>query len=164
MPYLLDSNVFIEAKNNHYGFDICPAFWEWLLKANRNGQVVSILEVAEEISKKTDILSEWALGQGGPIFQHPRKNLETAIFDLTNWVSREDYNPQAYRKFLRSTDYWLIVFSLAHGYTLVTHEVCSNSLNIVKIPDVCDYFSINCITPFEMLRTEQVRFVLENNM
>ena len=90
--------------------------------------------------------------------------METAIFDLTNWVSREDYNPQAYRKFLRSTDYWLIVFSLAHGYTLVTHEVCSNSLNIVKIPDVCDYFNINCITPFEMLRTEQVRFVLENNM
>ena len=52
MPYLLDSNVFIEAKNNHYGFDICPAFWEWLLKANRNGQEVSILEVAEEISKR----------------------------------------------------------------------------------------------------------------
>ena len=161
MAYLLDTNIFIEAKNSHYGFDICPAFWEWLQKANDGGLVMSILEVAEEISKKNDILSEWVKGQGFPIFQHSRNNLNAAINDLTVWTAREDYNPRAYRKFLNSTDYWLIVFSISNGYTLVTHEVCSNSLNIVKIPDVCKYFSINCITPFEMLRTEQVRFILE---
>ncbi len=28
--YLLDTNVFIQAKNLHYGFDFCPAFWQWL--------------------------------------------------------------------------------------------------------------------------------------
>lgn len=28
--YLIDTNVFIQAKNLHYGFDFCPAFWEWL--------------------------------------------------------------------------------------------------------------------------------------
>ncbi|MBF0147506.1 MAG: DUF4411 family protein [Magnetococcales bacterium] len=28
--YLLDSNVFIEAKNRYYAFDICPGFWEWM--------------------------------------------------------------------------------------------------------------------------------------
>ncbi|ANT65111.1 hypothetical protein Ptc2401_01341 [Prosthecochloris sp. CIB 2401] len=27
MTYLLDANVFIQAKNLHYGFDFCPAFW-----------------------------------------------------------------------------------------------------------------------------------------
>ena len=27
--YLLDSNVFIQAKNLYYGFDFCPAFWDW---------------------------------------------------------------------------------------------------------------------------------------
>ena len=26
--YLIDTNVFIEAKNRHYGFDFCPAFWD----------------------------------------------------------------------------------------------------------------------------------------
>lgn len=30
MAYLLDTNVFIQAKNLHYGFDFCPAFWEWI--------------------------------------------------------------------------------------------------------------------------------------
>jgi len=27
MDYLVDTNVFIQAKNLHYGFDFCPAFW-----------------------------------------------------------------------------------------------------------------------------------------
>ena len=27
--YLLDANVFIQAKNLHYGFDFCPAFWDF---------------------------------------------------------------------------------------------------------------------------------------
>lgn len=28
--YLLDANVFIEAKNRYYGFDLAPGFWDWL--------------------------------------------------------------------------------------------------------------------------------------
>nr|WP_269633613.1 DUF4411 family protein [Pelomonas sp. BJYL3] len=30
MAYLLDANVFIQAKNLQYGFDFCPGFWDWL--------------------------------------------------------------------------------------------------------------------------------------
>jgi hypothetical protein len=32
--YLLDANVFIQAKNLHYGFDFCPGFWDWLVASN----------------------------------------------------------------------------------------------------------------------------------
>ena len=35
--YLLDANVFIQAKNLHYGFDFCPAFWDWLVDRNTGG-------------------------------------------------------------------------------------------------------------------------------
>lgn len=35
MAYLLDSDVFIQARNLHYGFDFCPAFWDWLEWAHR---------------------------------------------------------------------------------------------------------------------------------
>jgi len=30
MACLLDANVFMQAKNLHYGLDFCPAFWDWL--------------------------------------------------------------------------------------------------------------------------------------
>ena len=32
--YLLDSNVFIQAKNLHYGLDFCPAFSRCALEAH----------------------------------------------------------------------------------------------------------------------------------
>jgi hypothetical protein len=42
MAYLLDADVFIRAKNLHYGLDFCPAFWEWLIAQNKAGRVFSI--------------------------------------------------------------------------------------------------------------------------
>jgi hypothetical protein len=41
MAYLLDANIFIEAKNHHYGFDLCPGFWDWLKLSNTIGPVRS---------------------------------------------------------------------------------------------------------------------------
>jgi Domain of unknown function (DUF4411) len=49
MPYLLDTNVFIQAKNLHYGMDFCPAFWDWLVQSNAAGRVFSIEKVGDEI-------------------------------------------------------------------------------------------------------------------
>jgi hypothetical protein len=37
MAYLLDANVFISAKNLHYGLDFCPAFWDWIIASNASG-------------------------------------------------------------------------------------------------------------------------------
>lgn len=59
-PYLLDANVFIQAKRLHYGFDFCPAFWDWLLQQNQVGIVASIEKVADELHTGEDELSEWA--------------------------------------------------------------------------------------------------------
>lgn len=57
--YLLDANVFIQAKNLYYGFDFCPAFWDWLDEANADGTVFSIERVQDEIVAGDDQLSEW---------------------------------------------------------------------------------------------------------
>lgn len=58
MSYLLDANVFIQAKNLHYGLDFCPAFWEWIMENNNAGSVYSIDKVADEIAAGADELSE----------------------------------------------------------------------------------------------------------
>jgi len=98
MAYLLDANVFISAKNLHYGMDFCPAFWEWLMTA---------------------------------------KSL-----------------------FLQIADYYLVAQALAGSHVVVTHEQPQNSVNRIKIPNVCIECGVKYINPFEMLRREQARFVL----
>ena len=66
MAYLLDSNVFISAKNLHYGFDFCPAFWDWLISENRAGKVYSGSRgLATNCWRDDDELTEWAQGQRG---------------------------------------------------------------------------------------------------
>lgn len=59
MAYLLDSDVFIRAKNDHYGFDFCPAFWDWLERASSNGTVSSVEAVSQELIGGDDDLAYW---------------------------------------------------------------------------------------------------------
>ncbi len=59
MAYLLDSNVFIAAKNLYYGTDFCPAFWEWIKLANSLGAVCSVIRVKDGIVAGDDELSAW---------------------------------------------------------------------------------------------------------
>ncbi len=60
MAYLLDADAFIRAKNLHYGFEICPGFWDWLVTANERGIVFSIEKVADEVAAGDDDLAIWA--------------------------------------------------------------------------------------------------------
>ncbi|MDN5849302.1 MAG: DUF4411 family protein [Nitrococcus sp.] len=43
----------------------------------------------------------------------------------------------------------------------ITHEVAANSIKRIKIPNVCLGLAIRFMTPYEMLRVERARFVLE---
>ena len=58
MAYLLDADVFIRAKNLHYGLDFCPAFWDWLVDNNASGSVFSVEKVGDEVQAVADKLDE----------------------------------------------------------------------------------------------------------
>ena len=73
--YLLDANVFIQAKNLHYGFDFVPAFWDWLIRENSTGKVASVEKVADELRVGRDELSEWAEERGEGFFLRPDANV-----------------------------------------------------------------------------------------
>ena len=81
--YLLDTNVFIQAKNLHYGFDFCPAFWQWLVEQNEAGRVTSIEKVGDELHAGDDELSNWARERGERFFLRP----EGVIVPALNHVS-----------------------------------------------------------------------------
>jgi len=72
----------------------------------------------------------------------------------------QDYELAAVNTFLRVADDYLVAHALAHGHTVVTHEVPANSMKKVKIPNVCIGPGIECISPLEMLRKERAKFVL----
>ncbi len=158
--YLLDTNVFIQAKNLHYGFDFCPAFWEWLIWKNNEGKVFSIEKVGDEIHSGDDDLAVWAKSRGSDFFLPPDASMASAFGRLSEWVYGQNYEPVAVNTFLQVADYYLVVHALTYQCTVVTHEIPSGSLRKIKIPDVCMGLGIRCISPYEMLRNENARFVL----
>ena len=160
MAYLLDANVFIEAKNRYYGLDFCPAFWEWLIVSNASGLVFSIEKVADEIEAGGDDLAAWAAQRGPGFFLKPDTKMLPALGTVSTWATSQRYEPAAVNTFLLVADYYLVAHALAHGHTLVTHEIASTSAKRIKIPDACIGLGIKCMTPFAMLRRERARFVL----
>jgi len=160
MPYLLDANVFIQAKNLHYGLDFCPAFWDWLIEANTVNTVFSIEKVGDEVEAGADDLSTWAAARGPGFFLKPDSSLLPALGSVSAWATGQGYEPAAVNTFLQVADYYLVAHALAHGHTVVTHEVAAPSIKKIKIPNACIGVGVKCMSPYEMLRLERARFVL----
>jgi len=166
MAYLLDANVFMSAKQLHYGFDFCPAFWDWLVQENRVGKVFSIEKVSDEIQAGTDELSQWAAGLDAGFFQEPDQQTLAALGTVSQWATKhalpngESYTPAAISTFLQVGDYYLVAQALASKHTVVTHEVPRNTIGNIKIPNACLALNVKYMNPFDMLRKEKARFVL----
>lgn len=160
MSYLLDSDVFIQAKNLHYGLDFCPAFWDWLIASNTAGSVFSTEKVGDEIEAGADELSAWATDRGDGFFLKPDAAILPALARVSTWATSQNYEPAAVNTFLQVADFYLVSQALAHGHTVVTHEIASVSTKKIKIPNACIGLGVKCMTPFEMLRHERARFVL----
>jgi hypothetical protein len=160
MPYLLDANVFIQAKNLHYGFDFCPAFWDWIQTAHRAGVVFSIEKVGDELQAVADELAAWAQKQGTQFFLQPDPPMLASLAAVSAWVTGQKYEPAAVNTFLQVADYYLVAHALTQKVVVVTHEVPSESVRKIKIPNACIGVGVKFMSPFEMLRKERARFIL----
>lgn len=160
MAYLLDANVFIEAKNRFYGFDFCPAFWDWIDQAHAAGRVFSIEKVADEIVGGGDDLAAWAQQRNPGFFLRPDAPVVASLQAASAWAATGGYDQAAVSTFLQVADYYLVAHAHAHGHVVVTHEVVTHSTKRIKIPNACIALGTKCMTPFEMLRVEGARFVL----
>jgi hypothetical protein len=160
MSYLLDANVFIEAKNLYYGFDICPAFWNWIDDAYHQGIVLSIEKVGDELLQIDDELAAWARLCEDGFFVKPDSQVLPSLRSTSTWANGAGYDPAAVNIFLQGADYYLVAQAHAHGHVVVTHEKPSTSTKKLKIPDACIGLGIKCVNTFQMLRSERARFVL----
>ena len=160
MAYLIDADVLIRAKNLHYAFDLCPGFWDWLVAANSTGRLFSIEKVFDELRAGDDELAVWASSHT-ELFRAPSQQTVVALTLVADWAAAQDYRPAAIDTFLQSADYYLVAEAVAQGFAVITHEIPSDSVNRVKIPNVCIGLDVKCLTPFQMLRLENARFVLE---
>ncbi len=149
--YLIDSNVFIQAKNFHYRFEFCIGFWQWLQHAHQAGLVYSIDRVHRELNDGyvDDPVRVWANTLPKSFFIPDTKDgiVMQAYRQVMQWnVSNRHYTQQARDEFARfdKADAFLIAVAKAHGFIVVTHELSNpKAQRRVLIPDAAKVFDLN---------------------
>lgn len=166
VPFVLDSDVFIAAKNAYYAFDICPGFWNGVLRAHQQGRVRSIDRIRNELllGRKEEDLVQWVREEVPESFFHDSNgdDVSTAFADVMLWVQRNaQYFDRAKAKFATEADGWLVAYSMLNGTVVVTNEQPRpDSRNRVLLPDVCIQFNVPYNDTFVMLREIGARFDL----
>jgi len=160
MSYLLDANVFIQAKNQYYGFDIAPGFWKWLIESNASNVVFSVEKVADELIGYGDELSDWPKErrQAGTFFLPPDDAVADTLKRVAEWANAQNFADAAVSEFLQVADYYLVAHALAHGHTVVTQERYEPDITRrIKNPNVCVGLGVPWMDTYSMLRAEGVK-------
>jgi hypothetical protein len=162
--YVLDSNIFIEAKRRYYAFDVCPGFWDALVWQHAQGSIFSIDRVKKELEEHQDELTQWASNQmpNACFIETDAENILEAYAEVIAWAMAQDqFSPEAKAEFadVENADAWVIAFAKAGGLTVVTHEKPNPYIKRkVPIPNVCDGLGVHYIDTFEMLRALTTKF------
>ncbi len=160
MAYLIDADVFIRAKNEHYGFELCPGFWDWLERMHASDVAHSVDAVYTELTAGDDDLARWAADHRSFFLPLTAAEL-AAVAALNRWANDSThYEPSAKAEFARSADSFLIGHALAGGHVVVTHETVNDSRRRIKIPNAAAAHNVRVVNPFQMLKAEGAQFVL----
>lgn len=163
--YVLDANVFIEASQSYYSFDICPGFWLALVRQHEAKHVCSIDRIKAELVVLDDELKEWVNFKVSETFFKGTadKNVADAFAIMVNWVQREkQFTLEAKAEFAAVADGWVVAYAKVNNLVVVTHEEYAPDAKArVKIPNVCLEFDVAYCNTFEMLRDLKERFVLK---
>lgn len=163
-PFLLDSDVFIAAKNSYYAFAICPGFWKSLIHHHQSHRVLSIDQVRRELlaGRESEDLVQWVRNDLPEDFFRPTDSEEVTetLAEVMLWAQRStQYTDLAKAKFATEADGWLVACAKVHKYIVVTNEQPRpDSRSRILLPDVCTAFSVEPQNTFAMLKQLQVRF------
>jgi len=156
MIYSLDTNVFIEAWNKYYAFDLCPDYWDKLDQLAKDGVIFATEEVKRDIAKKDDDLNKWIESRDYffKAISGEVQNCLSHIFQIEEHRRLVDSS-----KFRSIADPWVIAHAMAENAIVVTKEKFeTHPTRRIKIPNVCQAMKIEWIDDFELLRRLGIKF------
>lgn len=159
--FLTDANVFIEAKNRYYDFDICPGFWDWMDAQLPLLNVRSIVPVYGELVDGGDNLAQWIKDRkdDGRFLKVDDLATQTLFAKVAAAVQSGPFKPEAKAQFLSGADPWLIAKAGAIGATIVTQEKFQAGVQRrVPLPNICREFRVPFVDTFELLKHGAAKF------
>jgi Domain of unknown function (DUF4411) len=160
--YLLDTNVFITAKNTYYGTDFAPGFWDWISQDFAANELRSTAAVYDELLAQDDELTAWARRMPDEFWLDETDEDVPSLREIATWAMGGEprFNQQARTDFLATADYRLVAQAHSGGHVVVTHEVPQpEGKKKIKIPDVCAAYAVDQREPFGLFRELGLKLV-----
>lgn len=157
--YVLDTNVFLQPHNErYYSMDWHGAYWEYLDRLLVDGTAISAARAFEELHTGEPV-GDWAQSRKGYFVPASTESVN-AVSRITSDVLRERPADSPYTMpFLSKADPWIIAEAEVRGWTVVTFERPKPNATLdLKIPDVCNWRNVRCVSLWVMLEETGVRF------
>jgi len=154
LTYWLDANVFIQAKNKEYPFEIFPQFWAFLEVQLAKGNIKVTKFVYDELTVKgNDDLAKWCkLRKTKGLCISPTKDVQDCYRLLISPFVTANFSPIDVNIFHASADGWIIAHALIDSGVVVTNEIKERTKTAIKIPNICEKLNVRCIDTFQMIR------------
>lgn len=157
--YLIDSNVFIQAKNFFYKFDFCEAFWDWMHDAHSRGLVFSIKKVKKELQMGNDDCPAKAWAEALPSSFFLEDAGDPAVMSnygkLIDWAQNGGhYKQTAINEFAKPNvaDAFLIAVAKTHSFSIVSQEESNPAAKKkIYLPDAANAMGVTSIPYYELL-------------
>lgn len=157
--YLIDANVFVQAKNIHYRFEFCGGFWSWLEDGHEAGLLFSVAKVRGELvaGRKDDPARIWAERQPAGFFldDAATSSVMRQYGSLMTWAtSGGHYTQAAINEFAASNnaDPFIVAAAKVYGATVVTHEKSDpNAKRRIPLPNAADAIGVATISIYDLL-------------
>lgn len=161
MPYIIDSNIFIQAKNRDYPFEFFPGLWDWLDQKITCHDFLLLKPVYDELTSGNDPLADWV---------KQRRSYVTDLNDgsyrqiglIAKHVRTTYPDPKCWPGFLDVADAWLIAYAAANQAVIVTNELAKIGCKKPKIPAVSAAVGVKCLSLLELFQATQPKFIFQN--
>lgn len=157
MIYVFDTNIFASLFKNYYRKRF-PSLWEKFDTMISDGQIISTREVKRELEDQSDDASIWA-NNNSNVFPTPTADVARFVGQI---YSVRHFQANIEQKKLlkggKNADPFIVATAatLEPTGTVVTLEAKRDGA--VKIPNMCQHFSIDCLNLEEFMEVESWTF------
>lgn len=146
--YVIDTCSLTELRRT-YPFKMFAPVWNKLEELVDEGIIITTEEVFDELKMNDDDVFKWAK-ENSKMFIPLDEQIQIKVQELLT----THYNLIDIKNKKSSADPFVIALALLNNCTVVTEEKPSGGPDKSKIPDVCNYYKVDCIKLLDLLDRE----------
>ena len=151
MIYCVDTSALIAAWQERYPQENFPKFWDRLDRLIHDGNLIAPMEVFLETKKRSDELHLWLKDRKADMFiEIDDDTQEGAARILARFPRLVGLKKQD-----TSADTFVIALAQVRGIPIITEEKPTGSDRKPNIPDVCNFFGVECKNLLDLIRAEK---------